>query len=81
MSETKYRPPSWLYERNNDPYGTDNRHAFWQSVTFEQVGNWRIFERDGFWFGYDNRYNSWWHFDTRDEATEHAGRGSVDTWT
>lgn len=74
--------PTWLHERVNDPYGTPNRHPFWETVAFEDVGNWRIFEDEtGVWRAHDRQYNAWWHFPTRDEAVAHANGGSVDVWT
>lgn len=51
--------PDWLQERNSDPYGTPNRHPFWDTVDWEDVGDWRIFERDGSWFGYKRTQNAW----------------------
>lgn len=72
--------PSWLGERVNDPYGTPNRHEFWTTVVAEQVGNYKVFERDGAWRAYDTQYNAWWNFPSREQAVAHANRGSVDVW-
>jgi hypothetical protein len=72
--------PEWLRERVNDPYGTPNKHPFWQTVEVEKVGNWKLFEKDGVWYGHDTLYNAWAHFASRDEAAEFASGGSVDVW-
>jgi hypothetical protein len=70
--------PEWLRERVNDGYGTPNRHQFWESVTFERIGAYKIFERDGVWYAYDTRWNGWWHFPNRDEAVTRAEAGPLD---
>jgi hypothetical protein len=53
------KTPEWLRERTNDPCGTPNRHPFWESVNVQVVGVWKIFERDGAWFGYKTTQNCW----------------------
>src|SRR5579859_2406481 len=63
--------PEWLRERNNDSYGTPSKHPFWETVEFVKVGTWKVFERDGTWYGYDTKNNSWWHFQTQGEAMSH----------
>ncbi len=75
-----YVTPGWLRERNEDPFGTPPRHPFWAEVSAEQVGAYRVFERDGVWYAYDTKYNAWWHFASRAAAAEHASGGSVDVW-
>ena len=72
--------PAWLYERNNDPYGTPPKHPFWETVTFEKVGTHKVFERGGRWYAYDTRYNAWWNFATQAEALERAKGPAVDVW-
>jgi hypothetical protein len=79
MTET-YRTPEWLRERNNDPYGTPNKHPFWETVQAERVGVWKLFSRDGWWFGYKTTQNAWAHFRTEAEAREHAVGPQVDVW-
>lgn len=51
--------PAWLNERNNDGYGTPNNHEFWSTVDFEDVNGWRIFNKDGLWYGYKLSQNAW----------------------
>lgn len=77
-----YRSPDWLNERNNDPYGTPNGHAFWSTVQVRAEGAWRLFERDGWTYGYDTRHNGWWHFATPQEAAEHVAGSpaGIDMW-
>lgn len=72
--------PDWLYVRVNDSYGTDNNHAFWTTVEVVKIGNWKLFEKDGAWFGYDTQYNAWAQFKSEAEAKAHATGGSVDVW-
>lgn len=51
--------PAWLNERNNDGYGTPKNHEFWNTVDFEDVNGWRIFNKDGLWYGYKLSQNAW----------------------
>ncbi len=51
------RTADWLSERNNDPYGTPSSHEFWNSVDFEEIGPYRIFERDGKWYAHHKQQN------------------------
>ena len=81
MTMTNYVSPGWLRERNNDGYGTPNKHPFWGSVDFEQVGTFKVFESDGWAFAYDGAHNAWYHFDTKANALSHIQEfGSVDVW-
>lgn len=71
----------WLHQRVNDPYGTSNRHPFWETVSFEQVGPWRIFKRDAAWYGYETRQNAWTTArPSRDDIIKHAAGPHVDIW-
>lgn len=72
--------PVWLSERNNDPYGTPNLHPFWQTVSFERVGSFKIFQRDGRWYGYNVAQNYWMKFASRDEAVAMAQGPRLDMW-
>jgi hypothetical protein len=72
--------PHWLHQRVNDPYGTGGRHPFWESVSAERIGPWKVFERDGIWYAYETRQNAWAHFPSRDKAVEHANGPAVDIW-
>lgn len=74
------RQPEWLHDRVNDGYGTPNKHPFWETVSFELVGVWKVFEKDGTWYGYKTTQNAWAHFKTRDEAVEMATGRQVDIW-
>ena len=64
--------PDWLHERVNDPYGTPNKHPFWQSQPFDQVGVHKVFERDGTWYTYDTQYNAWRRADDEADARSFA---------
>lgn len=76
-----YTTPEWLRERNNDPYGTPNTHPFWDTLPIiELVGAWKLFKRDGWWFGYKTTQNAWAHFATEAEAREHASGPQADVW-
>ena len=84
-----YRTPEWLRERVNDRYGTPNKvlvdgvlvdNPFWQDVDFEVVGVWKLFERDGWWFGYKTTQNAWAHFATKADAITMASGPQVDIW-
>ena len=87
---TKTRTPEWLRERNNDGYGTPNKvlvkgiwvdNPFWETVDFEVVGVWKIFERDGSWFGYKTTQNAWTTpRPTRDDVMAMATGPQVDIW-
>lgn len=78
---TKTRTPEWLRERNNDGYGTPNSHPFWQTVSAERVGVWKVFERDGAWFGYKTTQNAWTTpRPTRDDVMVMATGPQVDIW-
>jgi hypothetical protein len=72
--------PAWLHDRANDPCGTPNKHPFWDGQATTRVGPWKLFERDGTWYGYDTSHNAWAHFPGQAEATEHANRPPVDIW-
>lgn len=74
--------PDWLHERANDPCGTPNGHPFWETVSYRPLHAWRIFERDGWWHGYDKLHNAWAHFETEDEATGFADKNTrgIDIW-
>jgi hypothetical protein len=72
--------PEWLRERNNDGCGTPNKHPFWDSVTFEIIGVWKIFEKDGVWYGYKTTQNAWAHFTDRADAIRMASAKQTDVW-
>lgn len=72
--------PEWLHERVNDPAGTPARHPFWAAVTAEQIGAWKIFERDGTWYGYKTTQNAWARFADRGEAVAMAQGPQIDVW-
>jgi hypothetical protein len=73
--------PHWLHQRVNDPYGTPNRHPFWEGVSFEQIGPWRIFERDGAWWAYQTRQNAWSTArPSREDAVTMTTGRPVDIW-
>lgn len=74
--------PDWLRERNNDPYGTPPNHEFWNSVDFEDIGDMRVFERDGKGYLYHRRQNYWMHFPSLADAREHAETADqgLDMW-
>lgn len=72
--------PDWLKERVNDPHGTPRSSSFWTQVQAEEVGSQFVFERDGRWYVYSPRYNSWWNFDSREDAVTHASGGDMDVW-
>lgn len=76
----KFTSPQWLRERVNDACGTPNRHPFWVTVTFEDRGNWRTFQRDLWWFAFDRQHNAWYHFRTREEMMAHTNRPGLDIW-
>lgn len=59
MASKTAASPEWLRERNNDGYGTPPKHPFWDTVEYEEVNGWRIFERDGSWFGHKMNQNAW----------------------
>jgi hypothetical protein len=75
--------PAWLHERVNDSFGTPLTHEFWRTVNFMRVGIFLIFERDGWFYAYDRRYNSWAHFATASDAVAHAEAHpkGLDIWT
>lgn len=75
-----YRTPGWLRERNNDPCGTPATHPFWQGVSWRSEGAWRLFARDGWWFGYKTTQNAWAHFSTEAEALAMARGPQTDVW-
>ena len=81
-SHLDYRTPGWLYERVNDSFGTPTKNPFWKMVKAERIGDWKIFERDGWWYGYGMRYNAWWYFPTREAALEHvtSSDANFDPW-
>lgn len=72
--------PDWLRERVNDCYGTPNKHAFWETVTCEIIGNYRVFQRDAKWYAYDRQYNAWYGFADLASVMAHVSKGSVDIW-
>jgi hypothetical protein len=72
--------PDWLHERNNDPYGTPGNHEFWNGVDYEDIGEARIFERDGKWYLHHRRQNYWMTLNSRDEAVQSAGNQGLDMW-
>jgi hypothetical protein len=74
-------PRPWLRERVNDGYGTDNRHPFWATVDFERIGSWKVFQRDGAWYGYETRQNAWTTArPTRDDVISIATAPRIDIW-
>jgi hypothetical protein len=84
-----YKTPEWLRERNNDPFGTPSKvmvdgvlvdNPFWQAVDVEQVGVWKLFKRDGVWFGYKTTQNAWAHFASMAEAVAMATGPQIDVW-
>lgn len=73
--------PHWLHERNEDPYGTPALHPFWDGVSFEKIGQWKIFERDGAWYAFKTSQNAWSAArPTRDDAVAMATAPSADVW-
>lgn len=74
------KSPKWLHDRNSDPFGTDGRDPFWDSVSVERIANWNIFEKDGFWRGYDRLHNAWYTFADEAEARSTASGSSIDPW-
>lgn len=74
------KTPGWLHERVNDCYGTPEKHSFWETVSFEKIGIWKIFEKDGTWHGYKTTQNAWAHFTDRDDAVKMASGKQVDVW-
>ena len=72
--------PDWLRERNNDPCGTPNDHPFWAGVEVTRTNSWKLFERDGTWYGYDTQHNAWAHFPGQAEASAFAGKPAIDPW-
>lgn len=72
--------PDWLRERVNDGYGTDNKHPFWKSVSVELIGVWKVFERDGIFYGYKTTQNAWATFKDHDDAVKTATGRQVDIW-
>jgi hypothetical protein len=75
---------TWLDERNNDPYGTPSSHPLWNdTMTWRQVGVWRVVEREGIVAALDERHNAWYRFDTFDAALAHARQYStpMDPWS
>jgi hypothetical protein len=72
--------PAWLHERNNDPYGTPPNHPFWKTVDAETVGDHKIFQKDGQWYGHNTRQNYWMKFKSKDEAKAHANGPKLDMW-
>jgi hypothetical protein len=79
----RWRQPAWLHERNNDPYGTPNKHEFWSGpigCLAERVGAYKIFVTGGFWYAYDTQHNAWLHFDSEAACREHAAKPPIDPW-
>lgn len=63
--------PEWLKERISDPYGTPNKHEFWDSVEVTVIGEMKVFEKDG-WRVYDQRYNAWYTLPNQLDAMIYA---------
>lgn len=72
------KTPTWLHERVNDGYGTPGKHPFWGTVTFERIGDYKIFERDGTWYAYDTLHNAWLHYPGREQAVARAEGPRID---
>lgn len=84
--------PQWLAERVNDPYGTPNKDydretgqyvdsAFWAENPAEQIGVWKVFEKDGLWYAYKTTQNAWSvGFATKAEAVAMAQGPQTDVW-
>ncbi len=51
--------PDWWANKNKGGYGMPNNHPFWSEQLFEDVGQWRIFDKDGTTYAYNRRQNAW----------------------
>lgn len=75
------KSPEWLRERVNDGYGTPNKHQFWDTVDAERIGLWKVFQKDGMWYGYKTTQNAWTRpMATREEVVAMATGRQVDIW-
>jgi hypothetical protein len=70
----------WLHERVNDPYGTPNKHPFWETVQFGVYGDFKVFDRDDVAYAYDFKHNAWLHFSSMTEAMDHVRKPAIDPW-
>lgn len=63
--------PDWWENKNKGGYGMPNSHPFWKSTPYEDIGQWRVFDKDGTTYGYNRQQNAW----LDPKSTSFAGKG------
>jgi hypothetical protein len=51
--------PDWWANKNKGGYGMPNSHPFWAETPHEDIGQWRVFQKDDTWYGFNRQQNAW----------------------
>jgi hypothetical protein len=67
--------PDWWENKNKGGYGMPDSHPFWKEVQFEDIGQWRVFEKDGTWYAMNRNQNAW--LDPKSRSFAGGGRQAI----